>query len=71
MKMTSEQEAQLARRLASLSRWAAVMNYLLMYPDARKGYAHEGLGTMNDHAAFQFVAERICMHSHAIKDLIK
>lgn len=68
--MTSEQEAQLARRLASLQRWAAVMNYLLMYPDANRGYANQGFDNLTDFEAYEHCAERLEIHSAAIRRII-
>lgn len=68
--MNPEEQAQLARRLASLGRWVAVMNYMLMYPDANRDYAHSGLGNLSAYEAYQHVAERLRIHSHAIQEIL-
>jgi hypothetical protein len=71
--MGPNEQAKVARRLASVMEWAAALNYLIMHPDvADVEYVHRfGALVENREQAMAVCAQRIRMHGAVIDDILR
>ena len=70
----NETAAQMARRLASIMRWASIFNYMIMYPGANvrasDPFASDIPDDLLNKEVMDWIAKRIGMHAYSLGELV-